>query len=130
MKIVVSKDGTRIAYDKTGQGPSLILVAGAFQDRMAMSAYAEPLSVAHTLVNDATIMEGTMRGSPLPADRWKNVRIPTLVIYGGEGPAWSHNAAEALVKLLPHAERHPLEGQFHTLTPDALTPVLEKFFLA
>ena len=86
-------------------------------------------AVAHTLVYDATIMEGTMRGRQLPVDRWQDVRIPTLVIYGGEGPAWSRNAAETLVKLLPHAERHPLEGQFHTLTPDALAPVLEKFFL-
>jgi len=262
MMITLSKDGTRIAYDKTGQGPALILVAGAFQDRMAMGPYAGPLSehftvynydrrgrgesgdiqpyavereiediealiqeaggsafvfggssggvltldaaahglnitklavyeppfvvddsrepppenivdqlkeliasgrrgdaaetfmtkgslmpadmvsgmrtqpfwpsveaVAHTLVYDATIMEGTMRGRQLPVDRWQDVRIPTLVIYGGEGPAWSRNAAETLVKLLPHAERHPLEGQFHTLTPDALAPVLEKFFL-
>jgi hypothetical protein len=71
-----------------------------------------------------------MRGGPLPMDRWKDVAIPTLVIYGGGGPAWSRNAAEALVKLLPHAGRYSLEGQFHTLTPDALTPVLGKFFLA
>src|SRR5215216_6825624 len=221
MATSLSKDGTRIAYDKTGQGPALILVAGAFQDRMAMGAYAGPLSeqftvynydrrgrgestdtqpyaiereiddidaliqeaggaafvfggssgavlaldaaahglnitklaayeppfvvddsrepppenivdqlrdliasgrrgdaaeifmtrgslmpadvvagmrtqpfwpsveaVAHTLVYDATIMEGTMRGSPLPVDRWQDVSIPTLVIYGSEGPAW------------------------------------------
>ena len=257
-----SNDGTRIAYDKTGQGPALILVAGAFQDRMAMGAYAELLSerftvynydrrgrgesgdtqpyavereiedidalieaaggsafvfggssggvlildaaahgskitklavyeppfvvddsrdpvpenivdqlkdliasgrrgdaaetfmtkgslmpadmvtgmrtqpfwpsveaVAHTLVYDATIMEGTMRGAPLPVDRWADVTIPTLVIYGDAGPAWSRNAAEALVDLFPQAERRTLEGQFHDLTPDALTPVLEKFFL-
>jgi len=258
-----SKDGTKIAYDKTGQGPALILVAGAFQDRMAMGPYAGPLSehftaynydrrgrgesgdsqpyavereiedidalireaggsafvfggssggvltldaaahgskitklavyeppfvvdnsreplpenivdqlkdliaagrrgdaaevfmtkgslmpadvvagmrtqpfwpsveaVAHTLVYDATIMEGTMRGAPLPLDRWKAVTIPTLIIYGGAGPIWSRNAAEALVDLLPHAERRQLEGQFHDLTPDILTPVLEKFFHA
>ena len=258
-----SKDGTKIAYDKTGQGPALILVAGAFQDRMAMSPYAGPLSehftaynydrrgrgesgdsqpyavareiedidaliqeaggsafvfggssggvltldaaahgskitklavyeppfvvdnsreplpenivdqlkdliaagrqgdaaemfmtkgslmpadvvagmraqpfwpsveaVAHTLVYDATIMEGTMRGAPLPLDRWKAVTMPTLIIYGGAGPAWSRNAAEALVDLLSYAERRQLQGQFHDLTPDILTPVLEKFFLA
>jgi pimeloyl-ACP methyl ester carboxylesterase len=258
-----SKDGTKIAYDKTGQGPALIVVAGAFQGRMAMSAYAELLSknftvynydrrgrgesgdtqpyaiereiedldaliqeaggsafvfggssggvltldaaahgsnitkpavyeppfvvddsrdpvaedmvdqlkelvargrggdaaaifmtkgslmpadmvagmrtqpfwteveaVAHTLVYDAMIMNGTMRGAPLPIDRWSSVTIPTLVIYGGDGPAWSRNAAESLVALLPHAEGRVLQGQFHTLTPDALTPVLEKFFLA
>jgi pimeloyl-ACP methyl ester carboxylesterase len=257
-----SKDGTRIAYDKTGQRPALILVAGAFQDRMAMSVYAKPLSkhftvynydrrgrgesgdtqsyavereiedidaliqeaggsafvfggssggvltldaaahgsdikklavyeppfvvdnsrdpvpkdivdqlkdmvesgrrgdaaeifmikgslmpadtvagmrtqpfwpgveaVAHTLVYDAMIMDGTMQGTSLPADRWATVTIPTLVIYGGAGPAWSRNAAEALVEVLPNAERQTLEGQFHELTPDVLTPVLEKFFL-
>jgi pimeloyl-ACP methyl ester carboxylesterase len=262
MATTFSKDGTNIAYDKTGQGPALILVAGAFQDRMAMTAYAEPLSkrfavynydrrgrgesgdtqpyavereiedidaliqeaggsafvfggssggvltldtaahgsnitklaiyeppfvvdnsrdpvpedileqlkdmiasgrrgdaaetfmtkgslmpadmvagmrtqpfwpsveaVAHTLVYDAMIMEGTMRGAPLPVERWGAVTIPTLVIYGGEGPAWSRNAAESLIALLPNATGKVLEGQFHTLTPDALTPVLEKFFL-
>lgn len=260
---IFSKDGTNIAYDKTGEGPALIIVAGAFQDRTAIAAYAESLSkhftvynddrrgrgeggdtqpyavereiedidalvqeagglafvfggssggvltldaaahgsnitklavyeppfvvddsrdpvpenmidqlkdmiasgrrgdaaetfmtrgslmpadvvagmraqpfwsgaeaVAHTLVYDAMIMDGTMRGTPLPVDRWAAVTIPTLVIYGGAGPAWSRNAAEAIIELLPHAERRALEGQFHDLTPGVLTPVLEKFFLA
>ena len=263
MALTVSADGTKIAYDKTGQGPALIIVAGAFQDRMAMSPYAGPLSqrftiynydrrgrgesgdtqpyavvreiedidalireaggsafvfggssggvltldaaahglsitklavyeppfvvddsrdpipadmvdqlkemvtsghrgdaaetfmtkgslmpvdvvagmrtqpfwpqveaVAHTLVYDALIMDGTMRGMPLPTDRWAVITIPTLVIYGGAGPAWSRKAAKALVELLPNAEPRALEGQFHELTPDVLTPVLEQFFLA
>lgn len=263
MGTTFSKDGTKIAYDETGQGPALVIVAGAFQDRMAMGAYTAPLSqhftvynydrrgrgesgdtqpyevrreiedidaliqeagrsalvfggssggvltldaaahgsnitklavyeplfviddsrdpvpnniveqlkdmiasgrrgdaaetfmtkgslmpadvvagmrtqpfwssvetVAHTLVYDAMIMDGTMQGTPLPVDRWSTVTIPTLVIYGGSGPAWSRNAAEALIDLLPNAERKPLEGQFHDLTPEVLTPVLEKFFLS
>jgi pimeloyl-ACP methyl ester carboxylesterase len=263
MGTTFSKDGTKIVYDKTGQGPALIIVAGAFQDRMAMGVYAEPLSrhftvynydrrgrgesgdtqpyavereiedldsliqqaggsafvfggssggvltldaaahglnitklaiyeppfviddtrdpvpedivgqlkdmiaagrrgdaaeifmtrgslmpadmvsgmrtqpfwpnveaVAHTLVYDATIMGGTMQGTPLPVDRWAAITIPVLVIYGRAGPAWSGNAAEALIKLLPNAGRQALERQFHDLTPDVLTPVLEKFFLA
>jgi pimeloyl-ACP methyl ester carboxylesterase len=262
MAVTFSKDGTRIAYDKTGDGPALIIVAGAFQDRMAMAAYAGPLSkrftvynydrrgrgesgdnqpytvereiedidaliqeaggsafvfggssggvltldaaahgsnitklavyeppfvvdnsrdpvpediveqlknmvasglrgdaaetfmtkgslmpaemvagmrtqpfwpsveaVAHTLVYDAVIMNGTMQGTPLPTNRWAAVTIPTLVIYGGAGPVWSRNAAETLVKLLPNAKPQKLEGQFHELTPDVLTPVLENFFL-
>ncbi|HEY4655136.1 MAG TPA: alpha/beta hydrolase [Cyclobacteriaceae bacterium] len=33
MKTVISKDGTRIAYDQTGNGPALILVDGAFCSR-------------------------------------------------------------------------------------------------
>ena len=262
MSEVISKDGTKIAYDKTGAGSALIIVAGAFQGRMAMSAYAHPLSrnftvynydrrgrgdsgdtqpysvtreiedidaliqeaggsafvfggssggvlsldaaaqalnmtklavyeppfvvddsrdpvpqdiidqlkemiasgrpgdaaaafmtkgslmpadmvagmrtqpfwaeveaVAPTLVYDATIMEGTMRGAPLPVDRWTAVTIPTLVMYGGAGHAWSRNAAESLVELLPNASSEVLEGQFHELSPEVLTPVLEKFFL-
>lgn len=30
MEKIISKDGTQIAYDKTGQGPALVLVDGAF----------------------------------------------------------------------------------------------------
>lgn len=33
MLTVISKDGTKIAYDKAGQGPALILVGGAFSYR-------------------------------------------------------------------------------------------------
>ncbi|WP_239617728.1 alpha/beta fold hydrolase [Cohnella mopanensis] len=33
MYTAISKDGTKIAYDKVGQGPALILVAGAFSYR-------------------------------------------------------------------------------------------------
>jgi len=263
MNKVVSNDGTQIAYDKTGQGPALILVAGAFQGRMAMMGYSEPLSksftvynydrrgrgdsgdtqpyaiereiedidalireaggsafvfggssggvltldaaahgsnitklavyeppfvvdnsrdpvaetmvdelkeliasgqggdaaelfmtkgslmpadmvagmrsqpfwseveaVAPTLVYDAVIMDGTMRGAPLPRDRWLSIQIPVLVMYGGAGPVWSQRAAKALLELLPNARQEILEGQFHTLTPEILTPVFERFFLA
>ena len=51
MKKVLSRDGTPIAYDKTGQGPALIIVAGAFQGRMAMSPYVESLSRRFTVYN-------------------------------------------------------------------------------
>jgi Predicted hydrolases or acyltransferases (alpha/beta hydrolase superfamily) len=33
MERVISKDGTSIAYDKTGKGPAVILVDGAFCSR-------------------------------------------------------------------------------------------------
>src|SRR5438270_3255979 len=33
MKQVISKDGTAIAFDRSGQGPAIILVGGAFQHR-------------------------------------------------------------------------------------------------
>jgi hypothetical protein len=33
MRQVVSKEGTRIAFDRAGKGPPLILVGGAFEQR-------------------------------------------------------------------------------------------------
>jgi pimeloyl-ACP methyl ester carboxylesterase len=87
-------------------------------------------AVAHTLIQDATIMDGTMVGRPLPADRWANVTMPTLVLDGSASPAWFHSAAEALARLLLHATRQTLEGQAHDVTPDALAPALEQFFSA
>lgn len=125
-----------IASGRRGDAAETFMTKGSLMPAdMVSGMRAQPFwpgveAVAHTLVYDAMIMDGTMQGNPLPLDRWTAITIPTLVIYGGAGPAWSRNAAEALVELLPHAERRRLEGQFHELSPDVLTPVLEKFFLA
>jgi pimeloyl-ACP methyl ester carboxylesterase len=51
MEKVVSKDGTEIAYDVTGSGPALVLVAGAFTDRSRYVQDAEALASAFTVVN-------------------------------------------------------------------------------
>jgi len=40
MKKAHSKDGTAIAFDKTGQGPAIILVGGALSDRSAAAPLA------------------------------------------------------------------------------------------
>lgn len=51
MKTVTSKDGTSIAFDKTGQGPALVLVGGAFEQRAMESEtaklFALPLMAQH-----------------------------------------------------------------------------------
>jgi len=53
MYTVTSKDGTKIAYDKVGQGPSLILVAGAFSYRKfpGQVQLANRLSAQYTVYN-------------------------------------------------------------------------------
>ncbi|MEV6269485.1 alpha/beta hydrolase [Kribbella sp. NPDC051936] len=51
MEKVVSKDGTEIAYDVTGSGPALVLVAGAFTDRSRYVQDAEALASAFSVVN-------------------------------------------------------------------------------
>jgi pimeloyl-ACP methyl ester carboxylesterase len=51
MPHVTSSDGTKIGFDKTGRGPALILVTGAFQDRSGLTAHAALLSSHFTVYN-------------------------------------------------------------------------------
>ena len=87
-------------------------------------------AAAHTLVYDGAIMAGTMSGKPLPAARWASVTMPTLVMDGGQSPAWARNAVQALVSLLPNAQRRTLPGQEHNVAPEALTHALNEFLNA
>lgn len=48
-RTVTSKDGTKIAFDKQGSGPALILVGGALSDRAAGEPYARLLSPHFTV---------------------------------------------------------------------------------
>jgi pimeloyl-ACP methyl ester carboxylesterase len=41
---VTSKDGTRIVFDRSGEGPPVVLVGGALSDRRAGASFAEELS--------------------------------------------------------------------------------------
>ena len=51
METVTSKDGTSIAFDQSGHGPAIILVAGAFNDRATMVPLAQFLKRHFTVFN-------------------------------------------------------------------------------
>ena len=71
-----------------------------------------------------------MLGSPLPLKKWASITVPTLVIDGGASDAFMHQGAQAVVDVLPNAQRRTLEGQDHGAAPDVLAPVLAAFFQA
>ena len=50
MRTVTSKDGTPIAFDQSGQGPALILVAGATATRLAEASLAAALAPLFTVL--------------------------------------------------------------------------------
>jgi pimeloyl-ACP methyl ester carboxylesterase len=81
-------------------------------------------AMAHTLVYNTTIMGNFS----VPAERVGSVTIPTLVLDGGESPAWARRAVQVVVDALPNAQRRTLKGQTHGAAPQILAPVLEEFF--
>ena len=85
-------------------------------------------AVAHTLIYDGLLMEGTQTGRPIPAERWASVAVPTLVLDGGDSDAWIHHAADSLADMLADAQRNTLEGQTHTVAPEILAPAIREFF--
>lgn len=58
MYLITSKDGTKIAYDKVGHGPALILVAGAFSYRK----FPQQVELAKLLSEHFTVYNYDRRG--------------------------------------------------------------------
>ena len=59
MNTVRSSDGTRIAFERTGTGPALVLIGGAFCDRRAK---ASGLPLAALLAPHFTVFSYDRRG--------------------------------------------------------------------
>jgi pimeloyl-ACP methyl ester carboxylesterase len=93
-----------------------------------MPMWPQMEKVAHTLAYDGTIMGDNQSGNPLPPNGWNSATMPTLVIVGGESPAFFHNGTQALADILPNAQRFVLDGQTHEVSAEALAPVLVEFF--
>jgi pimeloyl-ACP methyl ester carboxylesterase len=86
--------------------------------------WAATEALAHTLAYDATIMGDYS----LPADRAALVTVPTLVIAGSSSFPFMRETAEALADALPDGRSHVLEGQDHNVAPEAIAPVLARYF--
>lgn len=95
-----------------------------------MAMWPEMEKVAHTLAYDGAIMGDNQSGKPLPPNQWASATSPTLVIVGGESEAFFQNGTQALVDILPNAQRRTLKGQTHEVSAEALAPVLVEFFNA
>src|SRR5262245_18952944 len=61
MRTVISHDGTTIAFEQSGQGPALILVGGAFEQRAMDSATAR-LAALPLLAQHFTVLHDDRRG--------------------------------------------------------------------
>jgi pimeloyl-ACP methyl ester carboxylesterase len=80
-------------------------------------------AVADALIYDAMIVGDFS----LPTARVAAIKVPTLVIDGGQTP-WLSATAQAVAAALPDAQRRTLEGQPHNVDATALAPALTGFF--
>lgn len=111
-------------------------LAGSGEDQIVAARespeWSHAESIAHTLVYDAACL----RDGPPPERTLSAVTQPTLVAtgavrdphMGGLEPGFFDNAADALVDLLPDAERVVLEHQSHVADPSVVAGALRKFF--
>jgi pimeloyl-ACP methyl ester carboxylesterase len=84
-------------------------------------------AVGHTIAYDGRIMDPFSKGEPIPPGRWDTAAQPTLVIAGGDSPAWMQGAAAKVAEALPMGEVRTLPGQTHEFDPAVLAPAMLEF---
>jgi pimeloyl-ACP methyl ester carboxylesterase len=94
----VSRDGTKIAYDRSGSGPALVLVTGAFCDRATGAPIAEAMSDRFTVYR----FDRRGRGDSGDTPPWEVARevedLAAVAEATGEAPLlYGHSSGGALV---------------------------------
>jgi pimeloyl-ACP methyl ester carboxylesterase len=98
MDKVQSADGTQVEFDRTGTGPALVLVVGAFNDRSSTK------SLAARLASTFTVYEYDRRGrgdsgntEPYAVAREVEDLGAVIAAAGGSAYAFGHSSGGALV---------------------------------
>lgn len=110
MKRVRSTDGTMIAVDRSGHGPALVLITGAFTDRSSTEALASGLAERYAVHQfDRRGRGDSDQGGPYAIER--EIEDLAAVIDAAGGPAYGfgHSSGGALV-LEAAARGLPLRG--------------------
>lgn len=100
METTTSKDGTTIAYDRSGEGPALILVGGAMSDRAAAT------ELAGVLASDFTVFAFDRRGrgdsgdtQPYAPEREVEDIAALIGEAGGSALVFGHSSGAGLALL-------------------------------
>ena len=101
--------------------------AGQVAWMRAQPFWPETEALGHTVVYDAAVLGP---GNALPSGRLASITVPTLVLSGGNSPAWMASASKAVADTVPGAIHRVLDGQSHSPAPEPLAPELADFFLA
>ncbi len=104
METVHSADGTEIAFDRSGEGPPLVLVGGAFQDRSSMKTLGMGLQDAFTVYEYDRRGRGNSGNTP-PYAVEREVEDLAAVIEAGGEPAFTFGQSSGGALALEAAAR-------------------------
>jgi pimeloyl-ACP methyl ester carboxylesterase len=128
MHTVTSKDGSRIAYDRTGSGPTVILVAGALGYRKFphMEELARLLADRFTVINyDRRGRGDSTEVKPFAVEREIEDLEALIEAEGGSASLWGWSSGGALV-LRAAAAGLPVERVSVYEVPFIVTPGTER----
>src|SRR5262245_27394768 len=95
---ITSKDGTTIVFDRTGEGPPLILVGGALNNRGSGAPYAEPLAPSFTVYTYDRRGRGDSGDTqPYALEREVEDLGALIAEAGGSALLFGHSSGAALV---------------------------------
>ena len=98
MEHVVSADGTRIAYERSGTGTPLILIGGALCDRGTTRPLAQALEPDFTVVSyDRRGRGESGNTSPYAVDREVEDLAALITALGGTAAVYGHSSGAGLL---------------------------------
>ena len=104
METVISKDGTTIAFDRSGEGPAVVLVSGGSVDRTSLAPLAQELA------SDLTVLNYDRRGRgpsgdtpPYAIDREIEDIEAVVEAAGGEAAIFGSSSGAVLAMLAAEA---------------------------
>jgi len=98
MREAVSADGTRLAYERLGDGPPLVLVGGATTDRACMRPTAEALTRDFAVLNYDRRGRGDSGDTqPFAVEREIEDLAAVIEAAGGSAALYGHSSGAALV---------------------------------
>ncbi len=122
-----------LAEGRRGDAVELFMTMAGTPQEMVARMRSEPWwagmeAIAPTLAYDSEVMGDSSRGGTIPVDLVGRVTPPTLVLVGGESPAWMIEAGRQVADAMPNGRHGVLDGQEHVVPPGLLAPVLAEFF--
>ena len=92
--------------------------------RLMPKVHHQLQAVAHTLPYDTELMNGFV----VPSSELAGIRVPTLVMVGGQAKPNMVAGVQGVADAVPGAVHELLPGQTHQVSNDAIAPHLRAFF--